>query len=297
MQQGNEFHISFEFFPPKTAETMKGLHETAKQLAVYNPQFFSVTYGAAGSTRDGTIDSVMLLQQATPIPVAPHLACIGSTRADMLKMITCYQSLGVDRVVALRGDMPSGMGQGGEFRFAADLVTLLRENTGEHFHIEVAAYPEFHPQAQSAYLDIDNLKRKQDLGANSAITQYFFNPDAYFYYLDDCAKKGVRIPIIPGIMPITQFTSLLRFSNMCGSEIPQWLRRRLEAYGDDVASIQAFGLEVVTKLCQRLIAGGAPGLHFYTLNKMEAVRNILHCLFERKNLMTVVGNESLSHSI
>jgi methylenetetrahydrofolate reductase (NADPH) len=274
MLKRNEFHISFEFFPPKSAEGMINLKQIAKELAAYQPQFFSVTYGAAGSTRNGTIESVCLLQEATTVPVAPHLACVGSSRADMVKMIEHYQTLGVDRIVALRGDLPSGMGQGSEFRFATDLVALLREIAGKHFHIEVAAYPEFHPQALSAYHDIDNLKRKQEMGANSAITQYFFNPDAYFYYLDDCAKKGIRIPIIPGIMPITQFTSLLRFSNLCGAEIPQWLRRRLESFGDDVAAIQAFGTEVVTKLCERLLTGGAPGLHFYTLNRVDSVNKI-----------------------
>ncbi len=270
--------ISFEFFPPKTPEGAVQLSETAFMLASCAPRFFSVTFGAGGSTRVGTLETVEMLQQQLPIPVAPHLSCIGSTRDEILEIIFNYQLMGIKRIIALRGDLPSGMGQAGELRYASELVALIREATGDYFYIEVAAYPEIHPQAQNAYADILNLKRKYEAGANSAITQYFFNPDAYFYYLDDCIRYGINIPIVPGIMPITQFSKLARFSDACGAEIPCWIRKRLESYGDDVDSIKQFGQEVVYKLCQKLIMGGAPGLHFYTLNKAEASLQILKLL-------------------
>jgi methylenetetrahydrofolate reductase (NADPH) len=267
--------ISFECFPPKTPEGMETLSESALALVNCAPNFFSVTFGAGGSTRDGTIDTVQKLQKLTRTNAAPHLSCIGSSRTQLVEILDKYKSMGVNRVVALRGDMPSGMGQAGEFKFASDLVALIREETGDYFHIDVAAYPEIHPQARSATDDILNLRRKYDAGADSAITQYFFNQDAYFYYLDDCARYGITIPVVPGIMPITQFVRLARFSDLCGAEIPLWIRKRLESYGDDVEAIQAFGLEVVYNLCQRLISGGAPGLHFYTLNRAEAAIEIL----------------------
>lgn len=270
--------ISFEFFPPKTSEGMTYLCETAKTLTSLHPQFFSVTFGAGGSTRDGTVETVKLLQHKTDVHVAPHLSCIGSNRDEIVETLHQYKSIGIRRVVALRGDLPSGMGQAGEFKFASELVALIRQTTGDYFHIEVAAYPEFHPQAKNSLDDILNLKRKYEAGANSAITQYFFNPDAYFYYLDDCARQGIHLPITPGIMPITQFSKLARFSDMCGAEIPRWIRKRLESYGDDIESIQAFGFEVVHDICERLIAGGAPGLHFYTLNHPEASLRILNQL-------------------
>ncbi len=269
------FNISFEFFPPKSNEGMNQLLETACLLEQCHPHFFSVTFGAGGSSRAGTIESVKMLQQHTKVAVAPHLACIGSDRGEILEILECYRSLGVQRIVALRGDLPSGMVQCGDFHYASQLISFIREVEGNRLHIEVAAYPEFHPQAVSAFDDVLNLKRKYDAGANSAITQYFFNPDAYFYYLDDCERYGIHLPIIPGIMPITQFHKLARFSDLCGAEIPYWIRKRLEAYGDDVESIKAFGIEVVSDLCQKLIGGGAPGLHFYTLNKAEAVLQIL----------------------
>lgn len=270
--------ISFEFFPPKTAEGVQHLYDTALTLAEWNPHFFSVTFGAGGSTRDGTIETVNMLQHNTPILVAPHLACIGSHREEIVEILHNYQAMGVRRVVALRGDLPSGMGQAGEFKYASELVALIREISGDYFHIEVAAYPEIHPQAMNAKDDVLNLKRKYEAGANSAITQYFFSPDAYFYYLDDCQKLGIDLPITPGIMPITQFSKLARFSDMCGADIPRWIRKRLESYGDDIQSIRMFGIEVVYQLCQRLLQGGAPGLHFYTLNKAEVTVDLIDML-------------------
>ncbi len=270
--------ISYEFFPPKTPEGEKNLLETAKALATTNPNFFSVTFGAGGSTRDGTLKTVEKLLKTTDIPVAPHLSCIGTSPADIVSILDQYQSLGVNRLVALRGDLPSGMGHSGDVRYANELVSLIRETTQNHFHIEVAAYPECHPQSKNALEDILNFKKKVYAGANSAITQYFFNPDAYFYYRDLCTKHGISIPIIPGIMPITNFSKLIRFSDMCGAEIPRWIRKHLETFGDDHESIQAFGLEVVNDLCQRLIAGGVPGLHFYTLNHAEATLDLLKLL-------------------
>jgi len=270
--------ISFEFFPPKTAEGIKILYATAKELSGLNPDFFSVTFGAGGSTREGTLETVTWLQQNTTISVAPHLACVGLTRAELAEIIQKYQTLGIKRLVALRGDLPSGMGQSGELRFASHLVSLIRERTQDHFHIEVAAYPEIHPQAKNAMDDLDNLKRKADAGANSAITQYFFNPDAYFYFLEECTKQCINIPIVPGIMPITHFDKLIRFSDMCGAEVPRWIRKRLENYGDDATSLQAFGLEIVYKLCEALIKGGAPGLHFYTLNHAPGSINLIKLL-------------------
>jgi methylenetetrahydrofolate reductase (NADPH) len=269
---------SFEFFPPKTEEGKATLQKTALQLATIHPQFFSVTYGAGGSTRTGTIETVEMLQQKFSVAVTPHLSCIGLSRNQILETLMTYQQLGATRIVALRGDVPSGMGQSSEFPYASDLVKLIREVTGNHFHIEVAAYPEFHPQAESAHDDVLNLKIKIEAGANSAITQYFYNPDAYFNFLDECAKCQIFAPIVPGIMPIHCFTKLKRFSDACGAEIPRWIGKRLESYRDDTASIQSFGLEVVYNLCQRLLSGGAPGLHFYTLNQAEPSLNLAKML-------------------
>lgn len=267
--------ISFEFFPPKTKDGMTLLREAAKHLAAEKPLFMSVTYGAGGSTRKGTIETVKLLQQETGARFAPHLACIGSDRDELVEILQQYVELGVHRIVALRGDMPSGMGNNGDIKYASELVSLIREETGNQFHIEVAAYPEIHPQASTVQDDLLNLKRKYEAGADSAITQYFFNPDAYFYYLDECQRLNIDMPIIPGIMPITEFTRLARFSEMCGAEIPRWICKRLAAFGDDVDSIKAFGLEVVAEMCRKLLDGGAPGLHFYTLNRSEAVSALL----------------------
>ncbi|MFZ3019872.1 MAG: methylenetetrahydrofolate reductase [NAD(P)H] [Gallionella sp.] len=258
--------FSFEFFPPQTPEGMEKLAATRKQLAVLNPEFFSVTFGAGGSTQERTLDTVRQIK-AEGLQVAPHLSCVGSTRDNIRSLLQTYQQMGVNRIVALRGDMPSGMGSIGEFQYANELVSFIRAQTGEHFHIEVAAYPEFHPQAKSARDDLANFKRKVAAGANSAITQYFYNADSYFYFVDECRKLGVTAPIVPGIMPIVKYSQLARFSDMCGAEIPRWMRKTLEGYGDDNESVQAFGLDVVTQLCEKLLAGGAPGLHFYTLNQ------------------------------
>jgi len=271
-------NLSFEFFPPKKPEGVKNLEQTAKTLAAFSPDFFSVTYGAGGSTRQGTLEAVMMIKEKIGIAAVPHLACVGSSRSEILDVILNYKELGLNRIVVLRGDLPSGMGQSGEFRYAIELVDLIRETTGDYFHIEVAAYPECHPQALSSFDDAFYLKKKMEAGANSALTQYFYNADAYFYFLDKCAKLGITIPIVPGIMPITHFEKLVRFSKLCGAEIPRWLYKRLEAYGEDQQSIKALGLEVVSDLCSRLIAGGAPGLHFYTLNQAEASIGLLNKL-------------------
>lgn len=263
-------NLSFEFFPPRTPEGMQGLSKTASILAQLEPDFFSITFGAGGSTLTGTVNTLKMLLNETKIPIAPHISCVGASAEEVIGLINEYKSLGVKRIVALRGDTPSGMGQMGELRFASELVTLIRQATQNYFHLDVAAYPEFHPQARSANDDILNLKRKIDAGANSVITQYFFNPDAYFSFLDECAKQGILVPIVPGIMPITQFERLIRFSDLCGAEIPRWIRKRLEEYKDDAEALKQFGFEVVYDLCQRLHNGGAPGFHFYTLNHAEA---------------------------
>lgn len=259
---------SFEFFPPKTPAGMEKLQTVRDELARRKPDFFSVTYGAGGSTQTRTIDTVLKLQDQG-ISTAPHLSCVGSTLDNMKSLLDMYLENGVNRIVALRGDLPSGMGSTGELRYANELVEFIRKHSGDHFNIEVAAYPEFHPQAPSAEADLLNFKKKVDAGANSAITQYFYNADAYLYFVERAEKMGIHIPIVPGIMPITNYSSLVRFSDMCGAEIPRWIKKQLEAYGDDSASIIAFGEQVVTQMCERLLAAGAPGLHFYTLNQAE----------------------------
>ncbi|MHB1230999.1 MAG: methylenetetrahydrofolate reductase [NAD(P)H] [Burkholderiales bacterium] len=258
--------FSFEFFPPKTPEGMEKLRATRQQLAQLKPKFFSVTFGAGGSTRDRTLETVMEIQ-ASGSAAAPHLSCIGSTKESIQKTLETFKSHGIRHIVALRGDLPSGMADPGEFRYANELVAFIRAQTGDWFQIEVAAYPEIHPQAKNAQEDLANFKRKTEAGANAAITQYFYNADAYFRFVDDCAAMHVTLPIVPGIMPITNCAQISRFSDACGAEIPRWIRKRLEAYGDDLDSIRAFGLDVVTDLCDRLLQGGAPGLHFYTLNQ------------------------------
>lgn len=270
--------ISCEFFPPKTPEGMLHLCDTAALLTKYNPHFFSVTFGAGGSTRDGTIETVNNLQTKGKVRVAPHLACIGTTEQALLEILHRYKSMGLRRIVALRGDLPSGTFGPSELKYASELVNLIRKSTGDFFHIEVAAYPEIHPQAKSASDDILSLKRKYDAGADGAITQYFFNADAYFYFVDECARQGIAMPIVPGIMPITQFSKLARFSNTCGAEIPLWIRKRFESFEKDPESSKAFATEIVYNLCQRLIAGGVPGLHFYTLNKADATIDIIELL-------------------
>lgn len=257
--------FSFEFFPPKTAEGTEKLRATRKQLAQLNPKFFSVTFGAGGSTRDRTLETVREIQ-ADGSEAAPHLSCIGSTEENIRDILTEYKSQGIRHLVALRGDLPSGSMDAGAFNYANELVDFIRRETGDWFEIEVAAYPEVHPQARSYTEDLANFKRKVDAGANAAITQYFFNADAYFNFVEDARALGVSIPIVPGIMPIGNYVQLARFSDACGAEIPRWLRKKLETYGEDLPSIRAFGLDVVTDLCDRLLAGGAPGLHFYTMN-------------------------------
>lgn len=258
--------FSIEFFPPKTTEGVEKLRQTRRQLAQLKPRFFSVTFGAGGSTRDRTLETVLEIQ-AEGLQAAPHLSCIGSTRESIRQILETYRAHGIRHIVALRGDLPSGMAEPGEFRYASDLVAFIREETGDWFEIEVAAYPEMHPQARNYREDLLNFKRKVDAGANGAITQYFFNADAYFNFVDDCRALGVTLPIVPGIMPISNYAQLARFSSACGAEIPRWLTKKLEAYHDDTDAIRAFGLDVVTGLCERLLAGGAPGLHFYTLNQ------------------------------
>jgi methylenetetrahydrofolate reductase (NADPH) len=258
---------SFEFFPPKSDEAAVKLRATRDELAKLKPRFISVTFGAGGSTQERTFETVAEIQRDSDIDAAPHLSCIGSTRDSVRKILDNYRAGGVRHIVALRGDLPSGMGLPGEFRYANELVEFIRAESGDHFHIEVAAYPEFHPQAANANTDLDNFKRKVEAGADSAITQYFFNADAYFGFVDQCETRGLTLPIVPGIMPITNYTQLARFSDMCGAEIPRWIRKRLESYGDDRASIRAFGEKVITQLCQQLLDAGAPGLHFYTMNQ------------------------------
>jgi len=261
-------NVSFEFFPTKTDAGHEKLLNTARELAGYNPDFFSCTYGAGGSTRDRTLNTVLQLDGEVKVPTAPHLSCVGDSKVELIELLNLYKSKGITRIVALRGDLPSGMGMSsGELRHANDLVELIRQETGDHFHIEVAAYPEMHPQARNFEDDIANFVRKAKAGANSAITQYFFNPDCYFYFVERVRRMGVDIPVIPGIMPITNYSKLARFSDACGAELPRWVRKQLEAYGDDTQSIQRFGEEMITDMCRRLLDGGAPSLHFYTLNQ------------------------------
>nr|MDT0250347.1 methylenetetrahydrofolate reductase [NAD(P)H] [Endozoicomonas sp.] len=267
--------ISFEFFPTKTAEGSQKLELNALSLAKYQPEFFSVTYGAGGSTRDRTLETVLSTQKQTRIATAPHLSCVGDSREQIKELLDFYRSKGINRIVALRGDLPSGMGlDRGELRYGNELVEFIRTETGDHFHIEVAAYPEVHPQAPNMEKDLENFRRKVDAGANSAITQYFFNADSYFYFLERTHSLGIDIPVIPGIMPITNYTRLARFSDACGAEIPRWVRKQLEAYGDDITSIKKFGEEVITQLCEKLLKGGASGLHFYTLNQAAPCQGI-----------------------
>ena len=257
--------FSFEFFPPQTPEGVEKLRATRRQLAQLNPKFFSVTFGAGGSTRDRTLETVLEIQ-AEGYVAAPHLSCIGATSENIRTMLQKYRDGGIQHVIALRGDLPSGMAQGGEFRYANELVAFIRKEFDDAFHIDVASYPEYHPQANSVQDDLQNFKRKVEAGADSVITQYFYNADAYFSFIDECEAMDIRIPIVPGIMPINKFSQLARFSDTCGAEIPRWIRKKLESYGDDSASIRAFGLDIVTDLCDRLLSAGAPGLHFYTLN-------------------------------
>ena len=258
--------ISLEFFPPKTPEGADKLRGVRQQLYALKPEFCSVTFGAGGSTQDGTFNTVREIL-AEGVDAASHFSCIGATQDTVRQNLATLQSMGVRRLVALRGDLPSGYGLGGAFQYASDLVAFIRAETGDHFHIEVAAYPEMHPQAKSPQSDLQAFAAKVRAGANSAITQYFYNPDAYFRFVEEVDALGLNVPVVPGIMPISSSTQLMRFSDACGAEIPRWIRLRLQSFGDDTASIKAFGLDVVTNLCEQLIAGGAPAIHFYTMNQ------------------------------
>ncbi len=259
--------FSLEFFPPKTDEGREKLRAVRTELvSAIAPAYISVTFGAGGSTQEGTFDTVKEIQDSGTA-AAPHLSCVGSTKDSIRGLLKRYQDVGISRIVALRGDMPSGMRDAGELHYANELVTFIRQETGDHFHIEVAAYPEFHPQATSAQADLNHFADKVKAGANGVLTQYFYNADAYFRFLEDAQALDINAPIIPGIMPITNYKNLARFSDACGAEIPRWIRQRLEGFGDDLESVRAFGLDVVSELCQTLLDGGAPGLHFYTMNQ------------------------------
>jgi methylenetetrahydrofolate reductase (NADPH) len=262
--------ISFEFFPPRTAEQKLILESTWQKLAPLKPEYLSVTFGAGGSTLEATRDAVRALQAQTDVPVAPHISCMAQSKDMLRAILEDYRKRGIDRLVVLRGDRPEGMVGSGPFQHANELVEYIRQEFGGHFHIEVACYPEFHPESDSPQSEMFYFKQKVEAGADGAVTQYFYNVDSYFYFRDECLRAGIDIPITPGIMPITNYRQLSRFSDMCGAEIPQWIRRRLEGFGDDGASIRAFGLDVVTALCEQLLDGGAPGLHIYTLNRANA---------------------------
>lgn len=276
MEPKNQYEkeYSFEFFPPRSAEAEELLVNTSDMLAALNPLFFSVTYGADGTSRDKTRETVMNLKVRTGIESAPHISCIGSTRENIRGIIEDYRIQGIRRIVCLRGDMPSGMMDVGEFRYANELVEFIRQETGSYFHIEVAAYPEMHPQAPNIEADFQNFKRKIDAGANGAITQYFYNADAYFRFRDACDKSGIDVPITPGIMPIGNFFQISRFSEACGAEIPRWMRKRFEYFGDDRESVHSLSVELISGLCQRLLDNDVPGLHFYTMNRSHLVRRI-----------------------
>lgn len=277
MSTDTSSRFSIEFFPPRTEAGQEKLRMVHQELATLKPSFFSVTYGAGGSTRDGTRQAVSAIQAAGS-DVAPHLSFGGSSSDDIEALLQDYKQAGIKRLVALRGDLPSGTGSTARYFYANELIEFVRKTTGDHFHIDVACYPEVHPQSESYDSDIYFFKKKVDAGANGAITQYFYNADAYFYYVDACQQAGIDIPIVPGIMPITNYANLQRFSNSCGAEIPRWIRQRLQAYGDDSVSIRNFGADVVLDLCEKLLAGGAPGLHFYSMNKVEPVRQIWQAL-------------------
>ena len=274
MSKAEHRPISFEFFPPKTPEGAAKLVHVRHELYALKPEFFSVTYGAGGSTQDGTLQQVQSIL-SEGFDAAPHFSCIGATRDSVREQLAAFKAAGIRRMVALRGDLPSGHGTFGEFRYASELVAFIREETGDYYHLEVGCYPEVHPQAKSPEADLQAYVTKVRAGANSAITQYFYNSDAYFRFVDDAYKLGADIPVVPGIMPIISSTQLMRFSDACGAEIPRWIRLRLQAFGDDTASIKAFGLDVVADLCEQLLNGGAPSLHFYTMNQAQAVKQLI----------------------
>lgn len=270
--------ISFEFYPPKTDDQRAQLDRTAQKLKAHAPEYVSCTFGAGGSTLDHTPETIDRLHARHGLDAAPHISCVGGSRAEIAALLQRYRTMGCRRLVALRGDLPSGMGHPGEFRYASDLVAFIRGEHGDHFHIEVGCYPETHPQAEHALADLKHFKAKVDAGANGAITQYFYNADAYFRFVDDVRRLGVDIPVVPGIMPISNFAQLRRFSEACGAEIPRWIGKRMQAYGDDADAIREFAAELVSRMCERLVEGGAPALHFYTLNLSKPTLNLLRNL-------------------
>jgi len=267
--------ISFEFYPPKTDEQRAQLDRTVDKLKPHAPEYVSCTFGAGGSTLSYTAETVQHLLQTHRLDAAPHLSCVGGTREEIAELLARYRDIGCRRIVALRGDLPSGMGHPGDLRYASDLIAFIRAEHGDHFHIEVGAYPETHPQAQDALADLRHFKTKIDAGADAAITQYFYNADAYFHFVDAARALGIEVPIVPGIMPISNFSQLRRFSEQCGAEIPRWISRKMQAFGDDADSIREFGADVVARLCRQLVAGGAPALHFYTLNLARPTQAVL----------------------
>lgn len=277
-QQKYPQKLSLEFFPPRTEQGMEKLHTVIQGYKAINPEYMSVTYGAGGTTQERTLDTVRYIQEHTQFEAAPHLTCIGATHESLTQLLDTYEALGVKRIVALRGDLPSGMMDPGEFKYASDLVAFIREVKGDTFHLEVAAYPETHPQARNCEVGIKWFKHKVEQGADSAITQYFYNIDSYLYFIDNCEKHGIDLPIIPGVMPITNYENLIRFSAGCGAEVPRWLKCRLESFEDDKESLLAFGQEVVTELSQRLLDAGAPGIHFYSMNQLEPTLSIATAL-------------------
>jgi methylenetetrahydrofolate reductase (NADPH) len=263
--------VSFEFFPPQTDEGLKNLSKTALKLSEYSPEYFSVTFGAGGSTQERSMQAIDMLIATTDIPIAPHISCIGSTEDNVAQLLDTYRAKGIDRLVALRGDIPSGTGVfSGDFCYAQELVEFIRKHSGDHFHLSVAVYPECHPEANSMVENLKHFKNKVDAGANNAITQYFYNADAYDHLISDCKELNIKTPIVPGIMPITNYKQLARFSDTCGADLPRWIRKRLDAHDEDLESIRKLGAKITTKLCEKIIDMGAPGLHFYTLNKAEA---------------------------
>jgi methylenetetrahydrofolate reductase (NADPH) len=267
--------VSFEFYPPKTDDQREQLDRTVSRLRSHAPDYVSCTFGAGGSTLSYTADTVRRLLQDHGLDAAPHLSCVGGTRAEIAELLDQYRALGCRRLVALRGDLPSGMGHPGDLRYAADLIGFIRERHGAHFHIEVGAYPEMHPQAEDALADLRHFKAKVDAGADGAITQYFYNADAYFHFVDAVRALGVEVPIVPGVMPISNFAQLRRFSEQCGAEIPRWITKKMQAMGDDAGAIREFGADIVARLCRRLVDGGAPALHFYTLNLAKPTQAVL----------------------
>lgn len=267
--------ISFEFYPPKTDEQRAQLDRTAEKLKAYSPEYVSCTFGAGGSTLSFTSETVRHLKQEHGFDAVPHISCVGGSREEIRELLKLYRAIGCKRIVALRGDLPSGMGHPGDLRYASELIAFIRAEHGDHFHIEVGAYPEMHPQADDAMVDLKHFKAKIDAGADGAITQYFYNPDAYFHFVDAARRLGVQVPIVPGIMPISNFSQLRRFSEACGAEIPRWLGKRMQAFGDDADGIREFAADVVARLCEQLVAGGAPSLHFYTLNLAKPTQAVL----------------------